>query len=76
MNNAERVPTEEITASRLKDWAEDMNKHHAAPMCLIGCGHDEEVGEIHVCVTRGLSFTLLADMLEEVIRVLRGQHGS
>ena len=44
-----RVPTEEITRERFQEWAALLEPNHATPAFLIGIGHDETTGEIHVC---------------------------
>lgn len=49
------MPTvQEITAERLSDWGEDLNKANATPVVLIGVSHGENSGQIVVVTTEDM----------------------
>ncbi|MGA2035902.1 MAG: hypothetical protein ABSG68_26945 [Thermoguttaceae bacterium] len=49
------VPVETICAERLESWKQRLIENHSTPALLMGVGHDEHAGELHLVVCEELS---------------------
>ena len=58
------VDTERITRERLEEWRRVLQRAHATPALLLGVGHDEHDGEVHVLVPKDLDVLMIIAFLQ------------
>lgn len=61
-----------INEKRLRGWQNMMNEHHSTAAILIGMGHDQVSGEIHICIPENMSREYVEGLLAKVGEILRG----
>ncbi len=60
-----------IGKERLASWLEQVVSNHATPIMLVSCGHDERLGELHICVTEDMPDALLLGAAEFLVSEVR-----
>ena len=64
------VPTERITHELFEEWASGLASVHATPALLLGIGHDERDGELHVLVPEDADVLKIIRMLQLALKQL------
>lgn len=62
-----------INVERLSRWKDQLVNHHSTPLLLLGIGHDDQCGELHVCVTEDLTNAELLLFLKRAVQLVELQ---
>ncbi len=54
----------EICTERLSSWAVDLALDHATPALLVGIGHDQNSGDVHLCMCENMPM----EQMEKILR--------
>jgi len=66
---------DKINAERLTDWGIELAHSHSTAALMVGVGHDERSGELHVCVPANLPTQVLIGFLERaLVNMRRGDY--
>ena len=68
MSEKTKASFSEITDERLGDWAKRLKASNATPLVLVAIGHEQNSGELTVCVPADVSDALVTGMLKWVIK--------
>jgi len=66
------VDCEEITIERLETWGAVLAEHHGTPAILIGVGHDDVRGRLHMSTTEDMTVDMVRAILAKVLMQLMG----
>lgn len=63
---------DKIIEERLGTYRKRMREEHSTPIFCIGIGHDHKSGQWSLCAVEDISQNDLADILEGLVKALRG----
>ena len=64
----QRSQINKINVERLTGWKNKLNDQHATPVLLMGIGHDQNEGQMSICVTEDMDDTHILLFLKEAVR--------
>lgn len=73
MLNISKIEIQNICDSRLKLWKSQLVVNESTPYLLIGLGHNDFGGEIHICISENVDIKHPILVMKRAIKQLEGK---